>query len=45
MLAAVVYRKAAFVVAKFIIDYLKTGAPFWKKEAFSDDFERWVEAE
>jgi molybdopterin synthase catalytic subunit len=27
-----VHRKAAFAGAEFIMDYLKTQAPFWKKE-------------
>ena len=44
VLAAAVHRKAAFAAAEFIMDYLKTEAPFWKKETFSDGLERWVEA-
>jgi molybdopterin synthase catalytic subunit len=28
----------------FLIDWLKTGAPFWKKEEFSDGTAEWVEA-
>jgi len=36
-------RKAAFRGAEFLMDWLKTQAPFWKKES-SDDDSRWVEA-
>lgn len=37
------HRKAAFHAAEFIMDYLKTEAPFWKKQHTSTgDF--WVEA-
>lgn len=37
------HREAAFKGAEFLMDYLKTDAPFWKKEATSAG-ERWVEA-
>lgn len=37
------HREAAFQSASFLMDYLKTKAPFWKKEA-SDKGETWVEA-
>lgn len=37
------HREAAFKGAEFLMDYLKTGAPFWKKEA-TPDGERWVDA-
>lgn len=37
------HRKAAFAAAEFLMDYLKTDAPFWKKER-TPDGERWVEA-
>lgn len=37
------HRGEAFRACEFIIDYLKTRAPFWKKEQTSDG-ERWVEA-
>lgn len=37
------HRKAAFAACEFIIDYLKTDAPFWKKES-SEQGENWVEA-
>lgn len=38
------HRKAAFEASQFIMDYLKTEAPFWKKEFFHNDTSRWVEA-
>ena len=37
------HRKDAFAACEFIMDYLKTRAPFWKKEATSVG-SRWVEA-
>jgi molybdopterin synthase catalytic subunit len=37
------HRAAAFEGAEFLMDYLKTDAPFWKKEA-SGATTRWVEA-
>ncbi|WP_036774377.1 molybdopterin synthase catalytic subunit MoaE [Photorhabdus australis] len=37
------HRSMAFDAAEFIMDYLKTKAPFWKKE-FLPDGERWVES-
>jgi molybdopterin synthase catalytic subunit len=37
------HRGDAFAACEFIIDYLKTRAPFWKKEDTSDGA-RWVEA-
>ena len=37
------HRKAAFHACEFIIDFLKTDAPFWKK-AITSDSEYWVEA-
>lgn len=36
------HRQAAFDACNFIMDYLKTRAPFWKKETTSNG-ERWVE--
>jgi molybdopterin synthase catalytic subunit len=30
------HRKDAFEAAEFLMDYLKTGAPFWKKETGPD---------
>ena len=45
VLVAVVsaHRVEAFNACEFIMDYLKTQAPFWKKEATKQG-ERWVEA-
>ena len=37
------HRSEAFKACEFIMDYLKTSAPFWKKEATSQG-EHWVEA-
>lgn len=37
------HRQTAFDGAAFIMDYLKTRAPFWKKER-SDQGERWLDA-
>ena len=37
------HRGEAFKACEFIMDYLKTRAPFWKKEATADG-EHWVEA-
>lgn len=38
------HRSAAFEAAGFLMDYLKTRAPFWKKETDSSGNEIWVEA-
>ena len=43
VLAASAHRQDAFAACEFMMDYLKTEAPFWKKEATSSG-ERWVEA-
>lgn len=37
------HRGDAFAACEFIMDYLKTQAPFWKKEQTSDG-SRWVDA-
>ncbi|WP_170138658.1 molybdopterin synthase catalytic subunit MoaE [Edaphovirga cremea] len=37
------HRSMAFDAAEFIMDYLKTRAPFWKREA-TEQGERWVES-
>jgi molybdopterin synthase catalytic subunit len=37
------HREAAFAAANFLMDYLKTTAPFWKKEESAGDAQ-WVEA-
>ncbi len=41
--AASAHRQAAFDAAMFLMDWLKTKAPFWKLEATSEG-ERWVAA-
>lgn len=39
------HRHAAFDGASFVMDFLKTSAPFWKKEHFADGREgSWVDA-
>ena len=38
------HREAAFEACHFIMDFLKTRAPFWKKELIADGVQRWVEA-
>lgn len=43
VLVASAHRKEAFSACEFMMDYLKTEAPFWKKEKTSSG-ERWVEA-
>ena len=40
--AASAHREAAFDGCRFVMDYLKTRAPFWKKED-TPDGPRWVE--
>jgi molybdopterin synthase catalytic subunit len=41
--AASAHRRAAFEAASFLMDYLKTEAPFWKLEERGRE-RRWVEA-
>jgi len=43
VVTASAHRQAAFAAAEFLMDYLKTRAPFWKKEA-GPDGGRWVDA-
>lgn len=38
------HREAAFEACHFIMDFLKTRAPFWKKELTAEGVQRWVEA-
>ncbi|RJF85575.1 molybdenum cofactor biosynthesis protein MoaE [Sphingomonas cavernae] len=38
------HRAAALDACHFLIDWLKTEAPFWKKESFADGESRWVAA-
>lgn len=42
--AAAESRHAAFQAASFIMDYLKTDAPFWKRENRADGSSGWVDA-
>ena len=44
VVAASAHRHAAFEAAMFLMDYLKSRAPFWKKEAAPDGSGRWVDA-
>jgi molybdopterin synthase catalytic subunit len=45
VVAASTHRKAAFEAADFLMDFLKTRAPFWKKEHRKDSGHGgWVEA-
>ena len=44
VLAAAAHRGAALEAVAFLIDWLKTRAPFWKRETFQDGTARWVEA-
>jgi molybdopterin synthase catalytic subunit len=38
------HRDAAFAAAEFLMDYLKTSAPFWKRES-GPEGSRWVSAD
>jgi len=38
------HRRDAFQACEFLMDYLKTRAPFWKRETLRDGQERWVGA-
>ena len=38
------HRGEAFSACEFLMDYLKTRAPFWKRETLQDGRQRWVEA-
>ena len=44
VLTASEHREAAFRAAEFLMDYLKTRAPFWKRER-GPQGSRWVEAD
>lgn len=44
VLTASSHRAAALESCAFLIDWLKTRAPFWKREEFSAGGTRWVEA-
>jgi molybdopterin synthase catalytic subunit len=43
VVTASAHRDAAFDAAKFLMDYLKTNAPFWKRES-GPSGSKWVEA-
>lgn len=44
VLTASAHREAAFDAARFLMDYLKTRAPFWKKEEGPQSEGEWVDA-
>ncbi|NKE46094.1 molybdenum cofactor biosynthesis protein MoaE [Roseomonas frigidaquae] len=44
VLTASAHRAAALEACAFLIDWLKTSAPFWKREEFAGGESRWVEA-
>ena len=44
VVTASAHRHAAFEAAGFLMDYLKTRAPFWKKETSPAGESSWVEA-
>lgn len=43
VLTACEHRKDAYQANEFIMDYLKTEAPFWKKECFANGDACWVD--
>ena len=44
VVVASAHRYAAFEACAFLMDYLKTSAPFWKKETGADGVGSWVDA-
>ncbi len=44
VITASAHRHAAFEAAEFLMDYLKSRAPFWKKEERPDGTSDWVDA-
>lgn len=44
VVTASAHRHAAFEAAEFLMDFLKTRAPFWKKETGTSGDARWVDA-
>ncbi len=44
VLTASAHRQAALESCAFLMDWLKTKAPFWKREEFTQGAARWVEA-
>lgn len=45
VLTASAHRQAALEATSFLIDWLKTKAPFWKRESFMDGTATWVAAQ
>ncbi|MGA7490186.1 MAG: molybdenum cofactor biosynthesis protein MoaE [Xanthobacteraceae bacterium] len=43
VVTAAAHRQDAFAAAEFLMDYLKTRAPFWKQVEYADR-KRWVDA-
>ena len=44
VITAAPHRSDAFAACEFLMDYLKTRAPFWKKEAVAGGEGQWVDA-
>lgn len=44
VITASAHRQAAFEAASFLMDHLKTRAPFWKKVTYADGSSHWVDA-
>lgn len=44
VVTASAHRHAAFEAAEFLMDYLKTSAPFWKSETAAGGKAHWVDA-
>lgn len=44
VIACAPHRRDAFEACEFLMDYLKTRAPFWKKETGADGQGHWVDA-
>ncbi|MCV0368835.1 molybdenum cofactor biosynthesis protein MoaE [Filomicrobium sp.] len=44
VITASAHRQAAFQAAEFLMDYLKSRAPFWKKETDDEGRGEWVDA-
>ena len=44
VVTASAHRHAAFAAAEFLMDYLKSRAPFWKREANAASEGHWVDA-
>ena len=44
VVACAPHRHDAFAAAEFLMDYLKSRAPFWKKEVLANGDARWVDA-